>query len=325
VYHKIFPDRLLTTRSRRDGSPFMNLLMIAPLCDSRGVVRYHIGAQVDVSGLVKECAELESFQRLLELQARGEKPPEHQKPDPEKNDELRELSEMLNQNELSTIRKYGGRMHREGRSEDEESNSSHQPRLLIRDPNTVTPPIGIGASGRLSGIYQHVSIPRYAFSPPDVSQYLLVRPYPSLRILFASPSQRVPGVLQSPFMSKIGGSNRVRDELTAALAEGRGVTAKVRWITKLDEEGRNKWIHCTPLVGSQGNIGVWMVVIVDDPKSHGKFTSGSRYAPTVDSERERSHTPSRVAATHQTNGTGPDGVDVDRVTLGSGSVTSLRI
>jgi hypothetical protein len=149
---------LLTSSSRRDGSPFMNLLMIAPLCDSRGVVRYHIGAQVDVSGLVKESAELESFQRLLDLQARGEKPTEPQKPDPEKNDELRELSEMLNQNELATIHKFGGRMHREGRSEDEESVSSHQPRLLIRDPNTATPPVSAGASGRLSGVYQHVSL-----------------------------------------------------------------------------------------------------------------------------------------------------------------------
>ena len=131
-------------------------------------------------------------------------------------------------------------------------------------------------------------------------------------------------------MSKIGGSNRVRDELTAALAEGRGVTAKVRWITKLDEEGRNKWIHCTPLVGSRGEIGVWMVVIVDDPKSHGKFTGSSRYAPTVDSDRERSHTPNRTAAHYHTNGAASEGyqnggVDVDRVTLGGTSVTSLRI
>ena len=50
----------------------MNLLMTAPLCDSRGKIRYFIGAQVDVSGLVKECTELESLQRLLEMQERGE-------------------------------------------------------------------------------------------------------------------------------------------------------------------------------------------------------------------------------------------------------------
>lgn len=53
----------------------------------------------------------------------------------------------------------------------------------------------------------------------------------------------------------------------AAFAEGRGVTAKVRWVSKSDEGGRNKWIHCTPLIGSSGVVGVWMVVIVDDEKS----------------------------------------------------------
>lgn len=67
-------------------------------------------------------------------------------------------------------------------------------------------------------------------------------------------------------MNKIGGSARVRDELTAAMAEGRGVTAKVRWISRADDEGRNRWIHCTPLLGSNGQIGVWMIVLVDDEK-----------------------------------------------------------
>lgn len=65
-------------------------------------------------------------------------------------------------------------------------------------------------------------------------------------------------------MNKIGGSSRVREELTTAFAEGRGVTAKVRWVPKADEDGRNRWIHCTPLMGSTGQIGVWMIVLVDD-------------------------------------------------------------
>jgi hypothetical protein len=131
-------------------------------------------------------------------------------------------------------------------------------------------------------------------------------------------------------MSKIGGSHRVRDELTAALAEGRGVTAKVRWITKLDEEGRNKWIHCTPLIGSNGNIGVWMVVIVDDAKSPSKFTSGARLPPPVaDDGRLRTPnrgnvTPSRGPGTPRQNGNGSV-VDIDRVTLDGGSVHSLRL
>jgi len=293
---------------RRDGSPFMNLLMTAPLCDARGVVRYFIGAQVDVTGLVKDCAEMESLERLLDKQSRGETVPDHQQPNPEKNDELRELSEMLNMNELGTIRRFGGRMHREVDSDDNDSDNhsnsvaSGQPRLLIKDPNTMTPPWHIGEStidenpeasgstasnnpmngkisGRLSGVYNH---------------YLLIRPYPSLRILFASPSQRVPGILQSPFMNKIGGSNRVREELTAAFADGRGVTAKVRWVTKHDEEGRNRWIHCTPLVGVNGQIGVWMVVIVDDERhriQRERERMGGRIAPPVASDPRERATP----------------------------------
>ena len=60
----------------------------------------------------------------------------------------------------------------------------------------------------------------------------------------------------------------MREELIAALAEGRGVTAKIRWISRSDDEGRGRWIHCTPLLGSSGNVGVWMVVLVDDEQSH---------------------------------------------------------
>lgn len=88
-------------------------------------------------------------------------------------------------------------------------------------------------------------------------------------------------------MSRIGGSNRVREELTMALAEGRGVTAKVRWLTRSDEEGRNRWLHCTPLLGSNGLIGVWMVVIVDDDNKgpNRRFKQAPPVDPTLSSER----------------------------------------
>ncbi|KAK4942336.1 hypothetical protein LTR10_017943 [Elasticomyces elasticus] len=303
---------------RRDGSPFVNLLMIAPLADSRGVVRYHIGAQVDVSGLVKDCAEMESLQKLMELRARGEDPPLPEKPNPEKNDELRELSEMLNQGELNTIRRYGGRMHREVADEDVESVGSQQPRLLLKDPDTMTPPAG-SINGRLTGVYQH---------------YLLVRPYPSLRILFASPTQRLPGVLQSPFLNKIGGSTRVKEELTAAFAEGRGVTAKVRWISRGDEQGKNKWIHCTPLVGHQGQIGVWMVVIVDDEQSNERWSHAAGRQPPSVATPERPRTPGsgrngqRVFSPTQNSSTNMNGSQYEHNGEGSarsGSVTSFRI
>lgn len=93
-------------------------------------------------------------------------------------------------------------------------------------------------------------------------------------------------------MTKIGGSSRVRDELTSALAEGRGVTAKVRWISKADEEGRNRWIHCTPLLGSNSQIGVWMVVLIDEEQ---ELSRRWKQAPPVGPHRGKVYGPSRDA------------------------------
>ncbi|RKF78330.1 putative white collar protein [Golovinomyces cichoracearum] len=253
---------------RRDGSPFMNLLMCAPLCDSKGKIRYFIGAQVDVSGLVKECSELESFKRLVtkleEKDAEADAESEHTK------DEFQELSEMLNLQELDTVRRWGGRMHKDcHESSTENTRNWSKPHILI-NPNSPDCTQDFNApyprwGGKLSGIYKN---------------YLLVRPYPSMFILFASPSLRVPGILQSPLMSKIGGSERVREELVRAFADGHGVTAKVKWVSKSNPEGRNRWIHCTPLIGTNGAIGVWMVIIVDDENSHPKRSQ--KMAPPVD-------------------------------------------
>jgi hypothetical protein len=84
-------------------------------------------------------------------------------------------------------------------------------------------------------------------------------------------------------MDRIGGTARVREELAAALAEGRGVTAKIRWVTKFDEDGRNRWVHCTPLIGTNGHIGVWMVVLVDPEDGKEKPTAKRwKPAPPVD-------------------------------------------
>ena len=82
--------------SRRDGSCFINLLMIAPLCDSRGQIRYHIGAQVDVSGLVKDCTDLESFQQLaVEQDNRQESNIANLDRRQEKKDEFQEVCDFL--------------------------------------------------------------------------------------------------------------------------------------------------------------------------------------------------------------------------------------
>lgn len=282
----------------------MNLLMIAPLCDSRGRIRYHIGAQVDVSGLAKDCTDLESLQKLVVQQQDQQHALNDDmrqlKVSREKADEFQALSEMLNMGELETVRRHGGRMHREYQDEDDETSRTaavHKPRLLLAEPTGDLARelyAGKTLSGKLKGVYQNVSHSQFSRNEAglSVSKYLLIRPHPSLCILFASPTLRVPGILQSPFMNKIGGSSRVQDELTAALAEGRGVTAKVRWISKADEEGRNRWIHCTPLLGSNGQIGVWMVVIIDDDQGIGRRW---KHAPPVATARGKDYGSSREA------------------------------
>lgn len=183
---------LTSSSSRRDGSPFVNLLMMAPLCDSRGKIRYFIGAQVDVSGLVKDCTDMESLERLVAEQNDEETQSEqeshqngdqqnplilnlngnsstHPESNPEEKDEFRSLSEMFNMGELSTVRKYGGRMHTDRTIDDNESiMSGHKPRLLLREPSpdhvmkNIIGPEGVNgvaarSSGKLSGVYKHVS------------------------------------------------------------------------------------------------------------------------------------------------------------------------
>ena len=146
----------------------MNMLMIAPLCDSRGKIRYFIGAQVDVSGLVKDCTDLESLQQLVVREQAVHRDPNRGNiggPQDAK-DDFQDLSEMLNMAELETVRKFGGRMHREYQEEeiDKPGNvAPHMPRLLLQEPSSDeghASDHNSHQSGRLSGIYQNVCVCR---------------------------------------------------------------------------------------------------------------------------------------------------------------------
>lgn len=184
---------------RRDGSPFLNLLMVAPLRDSRGHLRYFIGAQVDVSGLAKDCTDLPGLQRML---WHREQPPEQ-----EEKDEFQELSEMFNLAELDIVRKTGGRMHREHVEEKDDASASwHRPRLLLKDENASPgaelpeQPIEQPAKtihGRLSGVYAHVSLVRRTMShgssvltTGSIYSFVPTRRFAScsLRLLFVFPA-----------------------------------------------------------------------------------------------------------------------------------------
>lgn len=262
---------------RRDGSPFMNLLMVAPLYDSRGAARYFIGAQVDVSGLAKQITGLDALQNLVAARETAAANGDADDDDSEEKDEFQNLCDMFNMTELETVRRRGGNMHRVPQDEPQDASATnwHKPRILLQDETSSIQKLGVSIassitdSGKLPGIYEY---------------YLLVRPYPSLRILFASPTLRMPGILQSNFMDKIGGSNRVRDGLHHAFAGGHGVTAKVKWMSTPNSEGRVRWIHCTPLLGSNGAVGVWMIVLIDEESEANKK---AKDAPPVEGRLPR--------------------------------------
>ncbi|RAK94062.1 white collar [Aspergillus costaricaensis CBS 115574] len=236
---------------RRDGSPFMNLLQCAPLCDSHGRVRYFIGAQIDVSGLVMDGVQMESLRDLQKQQMRdgvevAEAPIGIQR------DEFRDLSELFSPRELKVTQDIGGSLFQPMTSP--ALRNSFRTRWSVAEGEESVEADGIREKDTkmgtaLVGVYEN---------------YLLVRPYPSLRILFTSPSLQIPGILQSSFLSRIGSSAAIRDELLHALMSGRSVTARIKWLNRFNAQGRDRWVHCTPLLASNGEVGVWMVVVVDD-------------------------------------------------------------
>lgn len=300
----------------------MNLLMCTPLMDSKGTVRYFLGAQIDVSGLAKECAGLEYLKPYFEDQDSGDndeqvkngtaEPLEGKGVEQEAKDEFQELSEMFNLQELDTVRKHGGAMHRTLQDQERANASSwHKERLVIEsdsdgcvsgdgddsnrssaDAITSLSPaplkilsgpddVNLALRSRPSTPADRNPLNKGGHMPGVYENYLLVRPYPSLRILFASPSLRIPGMLQSSFMDRVGGSGRTRDQVQQALAEGRGVTAKIRWISsprRNAEYSRPRWIHATPLLGKNGAVGVWMVVIVDEEEDDAVKKSVKQHA-----------------------------------------------
>ncbi|KAI1205976.1 uncharacterized protein F4807DRAFT_441217 [Annulohypoxylon truncatum] len=243
---------------RRDGSPFMNLIMVAPLIDNRGVVRYHMGCQVDVSGLAKECTCLESLRQLVHY--RRDTPDQEDggkaQPQQRSKDKIRQLAEMFNVHEMRTAREASGAT--QSSDEDIDGDSSHRDADLVFN-------ISSSSGSQLRSIYEN---------------YLVVRPYPTLRVLFASPPLRFPGMLQCSFMSRIGGSQSVREEITQAFIDGRDIATKIRWVTKTDSYGKGRWIHCTPLFGINGAVGAWIVILVDDDEV--AMTKQDRRAPPVD-------------------------------------------
>lgn len=142
---------------RRDGSPFMNLLMIAPLYDNKGQVRYFLGCQVDVSPLIEGGRGLESFSHLL-AQDRSDSRFGGRNKDPKHL--LGELGQVLTQNEADIVKSRSRSYSEESRPSSAQLRTREPRRRLGVDDSSdrgFWPHPNLGPSGRLPGVYQNVS------------------------------------------------------------------------------------------------------------------------------------------------------------------------
>lgn len=258
----------------------MNLLLIAPLYDNKGKSRYFLGCQIDVSSLIEGGKGIESFAQLLANDSLNSRSARHSEQSDSKLS-LRELGQLLSPEETDILNTGSRRMsvqHSHSPSLGVSSRSGVRGSRIIlgMDPpaseSQMWPHASLGSSGRLPGVYQN---------------YLLVRPYPSLRITFTSPTLRIPGLLQAKLLDRIGGPESVRAGLLDAFMQGTGVTAKIAWLTAGSDSmniGKVRWIHCTPLLGSDEKVGVWMVVMVENELVTGGLNRRSQVvSPGVDS------------------------------------------
>ncbi|KAL1599575.1 hypothetical protein SLS60_007378 [Paraconiothyrium brasiliense] len=270
---------------------------MAPLMDQRGNVRYYVGAQIDITRLLEGGKGLESLKQLLdqEKEAANIAVSTDSKPSLRM---LRELGGLLNEEEADIVRQRNVRVRRGSTSSSASTStraatSSGRRFIGMEDSDdNLWPAKRYGPEGRLPGVYQN---------------YLLVRPYPSLRIIFTSPALRIPGLSQSKLMDRIGGPQYVREGLMEALAQGSSVTAKVSWLTQnlrshptptsdtastsgpdqqAPLESRPRWIHCTPLLGSDSKPGVYMIVMVDKEEITGTLNARQNIVPPVVRSRD---------------------------------------
>ena len=163
----------------------MNLLMIAPLYDNRGTVRYYIGAQVDISGLIEEGRGFESFARLLEEKSQGRQRDNDLAQEKLSLRTLNEFGQMLSLEESSVFKSHSRssslqdnasstNFSTRGASRRREAGTRKGRRVLGNEENddeTERSTWGfatMGPSGKLPGVYQNVRTSFFSFPPEEI-------------------------------------------------------------------------------------------------------------------------------------------------------------
>ena len=298
---------------RRDGQAFLNLLLIAPLHDNRGNIKYFIGAQIDISGLVEDGRGLDSFDALLSQGKRPQSINSSATSDSKQVRRLKELAQSLSRDEYSLVMQQDYphmSLERSRSSGDTSSTKTDNPSSLLSIPQHSTSSRSPSHPSRRERVVLNPDPPPSSPSPssplnqdlpppssgklPGVYQnYLLVRPYPSMRITFVSPSLRIPGLMQSLLLDHILRPEPVKRGLEMAFMNGKAVTAKLVWSSSAGSSGggggtekgggaaglgggeKTRYLSCTPLLGADNRVGVWMVVMVEDEFITGGLNQGS--------------------------------------------------
>jgi hypothetical protein len=143
-------------------------------------------------------------------------------------------------------------------------------------PTSINPTIPPTLAGCMPGVYQY---------------YLIVRPYPSLHILFASPAlQNAADLRQTHLLTHISSPPDTLIWSADAFAGGIPIAGQVVWKpavraasdamsggptsqstvqekprSGLATVGQSQWMSATPLVGSGDRVGCWVIIIINLP------------------------------------------------------------
>jgi hypothetical protein len=141
----------------------MNLLMIAPLYDNKGLIRYFIGCQIDVSPLIEGGRGLQSFSQLL-AQDRAQTRFGKRFRNPKQT--LGELTDLFSEEDADVIKGHMSKSSISQTVSPMDSERLRRPnsraRILVgvgKEPvndHSLWPMSNLGPSGRLPGVYQNV-------------------------------------------------------------------------------------------------------------------------------------------------------------------------
>jgi hypothetical protein len=244
--------------------------------------QYFLGAQIDVSGIVKDCPGLEAYKHVLSQEAPVEPQTQvingvsqNKNVHDRVHTKLDAFLDKLSPDEIANLRAPDTKsIPRNCRC------PSDKVSILIDTqdaPTSINPTIPPRLAGCMPGVYQN---------------YLIVSPYPFLHILFASPAlQNAADLRQTRLLTHISPSPDTLISLANAFANGVPVAGQVMWKpagraasdamsggstlqstvqekpgSDLATVGQSQWMGATPLVGrSDGQVGVWVIIMINLP------------------------------------------------------------